>query len=470
MIVLSKRLGILRRLTPLLRLKNTSRLLLAVPLIGKIPKQSQKNVLQNQGYSSVSALQSKIYKGLHLYFRIIQLLWIWIRFLFRLYILRKQLSDALVQTLEESGSIFVKLGQWASTRRDLFSPSTHSGFIQTSSNVETSHGWSYTQSLILKRLGPNVFEYINPVPIGKGCCAHVYEGIIRSSSSSKERVAIKVLHPNIKDKFKEDLYFLKRMGLFLEWMIPDLYWLSSGQFIQEFSESMIHQIDLCQEARHLERFIKNFHGDKNVIFPQPIQGMTFTDVLVEQFIEGSEISNFINDDINITLKKNLAKKGIDIFFRMLFEHNFVHGDLHPGNILVSKDEKLVVLDPGIATALSEGDLQNFRSVFKSVIRGDGRTVGKLFLERSLHQCTNPEKFINEIGIIVDDAIQNGELSLRRVDVSKLLNSVFDVFRTHRVKLDSNFSMVIISIIVIEGLGKSLNPELNLLKSAWPYFY
>ncbi|CAB4060088.1 ADCK [Lepeophtheirus salmonis] len=364
MIVLSKRLGILRRLTPLLRLKNTSRLLLAVPLIGKIPKQSQKKCVTKSG----------------IFFRLCPSI---------KDIQRKQLSDALVQTLEESGSIFVKLGQWASTRRDLFSPQ----LIQALSKLQR----------------PNVFEYINPVPIGKGCCAHVYEGIIRSSSSSKERVAIKVLHPNIKDKFKEDLYFLK------------------GWFIQEFSESMIHQIDLCQEARHLERFIKNFHGDKNVIFPQPIQGMTFTDVLVEQFIEGSEISNFINDDINITLKKNLAKKGIDIFFRMLFEHNFVHGDLHPGNILVSKDEKLVVLDPGIATALSEG-------------------------------------------IIVDDAIQNGELSLRRVDVSKLLNSVFDVFRTHRVKLDSNFSMVIISIIVIEGLGKSLNPELNLLKSAWPYFY
>ena len=131
-------------------------------------------------------------------------------------------------------------------------------------------------------------------------------------------------------------------------------------------------------------------------------------------------------------------------------------DLHPGNILVrgSLDKpsqlKLVILDSGMVATLSPNDFRNLHDTFEAVIKGNGREVGQLFLERSpMSHCKNPEKFISAMAEIVEIA-QKDRITFDNTEVAKLLLKVFDTLQTNRVKLDANFAAVILSIMVIEG--------------------
>ena len=167
------------------------------------------------------------------------------------------------------------------------------------------------------------------------------------------------------------------------------------------------------------------------------------------------------------LKAALADAGVDMLLKMVFVDNFWHGDLHPGNILVTKERQLAVVDAGIVGSLTKTDRQNILDTFSAILAGDGTRVGQLFLERSQHQCEDRQAFIQELGDIVEQA-RRAQLSLDRVDLPSLLQSVFSVLIKHKVRLDANFSSVIISIAIVEGLGRALDPNLDLVPKTLPY--
>ena len=167
------------------------------------------------------------------------------------------------------------------------------------------------------------------------------------------------------------------------------------------------------------------------------------------------------------LKASLAEAGVNMLLKMVFVDNFWHGDLHPGNILVTKEGQLAVVDTGIVGTLTATDRQNIIDTFTAILAGDGSRVGQLFLERSYHQCEDTEAFILDMSHIVETA-RRTQLSLDRVDVPSLLQAVFSTLIKHRVRLDANFSSVIISIAIVEGLGRALDPNLDLIPKTIPY--
>ena len=131
------------------------------------------------------------------------------------------------------------------------------------------------------------------------------------------------------------------------------------------------------------------------------------------------------------------------------------------------NHQLVILDPGIVSTLSDRDLINFRQTFKAILTGDGRKVGELFLDRSKHECTDSQAFVSEMADLVLEA-RGQQLMLQRLNVSELLTKVFNTLMLHRVKLEANYASVILAIMVLEGLGRTLDPELDLIVKALPF--
>jgi len=371
--------------------------------------------------------------------------------------------DLLIRTIQACGPVYVKLGQWASTRRDLF-PNKLCHHLSKLQNQAKVHSWNHTCEILENNKLSESFEDFDTTPIGSGCCAQVYYAKYKS-----EEVAVKVLHPDIKSRFLRDLTVLRSIVNSISWLFPQLRWLSIKESLEEFAKLMNIQVDLRNEAESLLKFHHNFKDEKNVIFPKPILELCTEQVLVESFEHGISIGTLIQDldSTPIDSRKRLAAKGVDMFLKMVFRHNFVHCDLHPGNILVSSnDEKLIILDPGLTASLSNKDMRNFRAVFSAVVKGDGKTVGEEILAQSEQQCENPQEFINEIEKVVVTA--RSQLSLAKIDVSDLLNRVFNVLRWHQVKMEPNFTSVIIAIMVLEGLGRTLDPEMDLLWAAAPF--
>ncbi|KAK3884301.1 hypothetical protein Pcinc_011419 [Petrolisthes cinctipes] len=315
-------------------------------------------------------------------------------------------------------------------------------------------------------------------------------------------VAVKVLHPGVESAFRRDLQIMECGAWILTLLVPRLKWLSLTQCVQEFAEVMEAQINLKKEANNLETFSENFADVPFIKFPRPLRPYVTRKVLVETYEEGDPMTDILYappEEASPQLKKDLAQIGVDALLKMVFVDNLVHGDLHPGNILVQNNNnnddthttttrmmmvdvgcdtmvmdvvpdpnplRLCILDCGIVSRLTRPDLDNLRAVFKQVVLGDGVSVGQLFLQHSVHQCTDPEAFKSDISSLVDNA-RHTHISLGQVDIGVLLQSVFGVLVHHRVRLDSAFSAVVLAIFVLEGLGRALDPDMDILERARP---
>ncbi|CAJ1056188.1 uncharacterized aarF domain-containing protein kinase 2 [Xyrichtys novacula] len=479
--------------------------------------------------------------------------------------------DGLLWVTETSGPTFIKLGQWASTRRDIFPQEFCDRFSKLHVKVRP-HPWAHTKQCLRRAFGEGwrrVLVFESKEPVGSGCVAQVYRGwakpdqvedpafqslveqmekedlleaweipglggVARSLwqlwSGSKEEegyeerghperwqeekiqekehlipVAIKVVHPGVRRQVEIDLLLMKG-GSWLLQCLPGLKWLSLCEIVDEFEKLMTKQIDLRFEAKNMERFRENFRDVNYVKFPTPLRPFVTRTILVETFEESEPIANYLCAEISQEVKQRIARMGVDTMLKMVFIDNFVHGDLHPGNILVqrfgplpgSTDDtsasgeahgkttltdlwdtvvvsvrpepyplQLVLLDAGIVAQLSDHDLANFKAVFTAVVLRQGERVAELILNHArANECQDVPQFKKEMAQLVDHALSN-TLSLGKVQVGDLLSRVFGLLIKHKVKLESNFASIVFAIMVLEGLGRSLDPNLDILDLAKP---
>uniref|UniRef100_A0A8C1JLD4 AarF domain containing kinase 2 n=1 Tax=Cyprinus carpio TaxID=7962 RepID=A0A8C1JLD4_CYPCA len=450
--------------------------------------------------------------------------------------------DALLWVTETSGPTFIKLGQWASTRRDIFSRDFCDRFSRLHVRVKP-HPWSHTKLCLRRAFGEGwrqMFVFDGKEPVGSGCVAQVYRAKARNNlleaweipglggalsdfwetyedeeetadtrtRGFRERpgpdqhleeerlipVAIKVLHPGIRQQVQIDLILMKAGSLFLN-CLPGIKWLSLPEIVDEFEKLMTRQIDLRFEAQNIEKFQKNFKDLQYVKFPTPLRPFVTRTVMVETYEESEPISTYLSSDVPEGIKQRIARMGVDLLLKMVFVDNFVHGDLHPGNILVQGGRgegpqdratltdmcdtvvvsmrqtppplQLVLLDAGIVAQLSEADQRNFRAVFTAVVLKQGERVAELILHHArANDCQDVTRFKKEMAELVDHALSD-TLSLGKIQVSELLSRVFGLLIHHKVKLESNFASMVFAIMVLEGLGRSLDPNLDILEMAKP---
>ncbi|XP_074123839.1 putative aarF domain-containing protein kinase 2 isoform X4 [Sminthopsis crassicaudata] len=379
----------------------------------------------------------------------------------------------LLLAIESSGPTYIKLGQWASTRRDLFSEEFCTQFSRL-------HVQAFPD-LLLPMAYLTASRLATPLPPPADC----------TRPKHLIPAAIKVLHPGLLAQVQVDLVLMK-LGSRILGLIPGVKWLSLTEIVEEFEKLMVQQIDLRYEARNLECFQHNFMDVNFVRFPTPLQPFVTRDVLVETFEESVPVSWYQKSEIPTKLKGKIAKLGIDMLLKMVFVDNFVHADLHPGNILVqgadfpkeslgdvlgtpvlesrpaSSPLKLVLLDAGIVAGLQAADLENFRAVFTAVAMGQGERVAELILQHArASECRDVKKFKAEMAVLVSQARKN-TITLEKLQVANLLSSVFKLLMTHKVKLESNFASIVFAIMVLEGLGRSLDPKMDILEAAKPY--
>ncbi|EDM15391.1 aarF domain containing kinase 2 (predicted) [Rattus norvegicus] len=475
----------------------------------------------------------------------------------------------LFKATETSGPTYIKLGQWASTRRDLFSEAFCVQFSKLHVQV-TPHPWARTEYLLQQAFGEDwhsILFFETQEPVGSGCVAQVYKAFANISLLEKGRiwrlgelsvpgtgtvgtqrdpfmkdwrpsenladetfieklllpkadlvrsevgvsqapgqppksdhlipVAVKVLHPGLLSQVYIDLLLMK-IGSQALGLIPGVKWLSLPEIVEEFEKLMVQQTDLRYEAQNLEHFQHNFQNMASVKFPTPLHPLITRDILVETYEESVPVSSYQQAGVPTDLKRKIAQLGINMLFKMIFVDNFVHGDLHPGNILVQGADgvssslemqqqqvdvydtlvatiapalcplRLVLLDAGIVAKLQASDLRNFRAVFLAVAMGQGHRVAELMLHHAqANECKDVEKFKAEMATLVTQARKN-TLTLEKLHVSSLLSSVFKLLMTHKVKLESNFASIVVAIMVLEGLGRSLDPKLDILEAAKPF--
>jgi aarF domain-containing kinase len=260
---------------------------------------------------------------------------------------------------------------------------------------------------------------------------------------------------------------------FVTWlidMLPGFQNLSLSESVEEFEGIMMAQLDLTQEAQNLQMFRKNFKNTK-ITFPEPIEPYISPSILIESYEDGILVCDML-DNSDVNTKKKLAILGLDAILKMTFLDNFIHADLHPGNLIVrdkgNGELELSMIDAGIVAKLLPEDRKNFIELFDAVIKNDGKRVGRLMIERSRGKvCINEDGFMKELDDVVKEVHQSG-LSLGRIGIGPLLQKVLVACYNHGVKIESRFAIVIIALGISEGLGRRLDPDVDILKCAVPY--
>jgi aarF domain-containing kinase len=462
----------------------------------------------------------------------------------------------LVRAMERAGPAFIKLGQWAASRSDIFPTMMCEIMSQLHSNAP-AHSLHATKRIVSRAFSmpfEEIFEEFNEQPLGTGAIAQVYKAKLRADlalpgdpdilemqdrgsqfrrnidsfiKSTPQRVpssyvAIKVLHPGVERLVRRDLKIMGAFAAVLN-MIPTIEWLSLPDEVAQFGEMMRLQLDLRIEAANLTLFRRNFGPRTTAWFPYPYTAFTTRQVLVEEFAQGIPLADFMENGGGV-FQEEIANEGLDAFLRMLLLDNFVHADLHPGNIMVRfyqssaphlpfskhKEEdpaaqpdvteqvlerlrpfrhrkdpgawervlaeidhegfrpQLIFLDTGLVTELNATNRRNFLDLFRAIAEFDGYKAGQLMCQR----CRTPEAVLDEEVFALKMqhlvlGVKSRTLALGNMKIGDILNEVLGMVRSHHVRMEGDFVNVVISILLLEGIGRSLNPDIDLLSSSLP---
>jgi len=399
--------------------------------------------------------------------------------------------------IEQAGPTWIKLVQWATTRQDLFSPEFCQYFGKLRDET-VGHSWKETQDILQREFGEacGALE-LDPTPIGSGCIAQVYQGRLQEPAGQYQKgtkVAIKVQHPNIWHKVCADFYILHKVAKWLE-AIPyaNLKYLSLSDTIRQFRDIMLPQLDLTLEANHLRRFTRDFANDDQVCFPSPIDELTTTQVLTETFVEGTPIMEYTKEDVPTEAKRQLAQLGLSTTLKMIFLNDFVHGDLHPGNILVAGEYpnlKLCLLDCGLVLEMGPDQHVNLVKVLGAFTRKDGRLAGELMVDLKTESQASEQdvelfvKGIEQICIMDANQVSFHTQCITKWHSASLSDIVFQsknfiekvgdyitdicyLACCHRVKLESAFVNAALAVEIMEGLASRLHPEMRVQQVALP---
>ncbi|ORY49008.1 ABC1-domain-containing protein [Rhizoclosmatium globosum] len=371
----------------------------------------------------------------------------------------------------------------------------------------------------------DLFDEFDENPVGVGAIAQVcivvfytwYTKLFCSGykarlKQSQKVVAVKILHPHVSDLINKDLIILEFAAHTLTYLFPNnLKWLSLPDEVAVFSAMMRSQTDLRTEANNLIQFrnhfknwaVANSEGGGAVWFPQPI--LSSPSILVEEYIDAIPISRFLSvqhappstDDLVVgslsdasrltttngtAFDVQLAKIGMRSFVKMLLVDNFCHADLHPGNIqisfvanhsdTVSGPEVLARLPVGVTSLVELDKLSDaeFMQTMDEFHKFDGKGVARLLVERQRQEIGDSpdggvidfDGFSDKMAVLLN-RIRDSSLKLSTVSFSWILRQVFGMVRTHHVRLEGDFANVGVAVMLVEGVGRQLDPGVDLLE-------
>ncbi|WP_287497245.1 ubiquinone biosynthesis regulatory protein kinase UbiB [Pandoraea sp. CB10b_02] len=386
--------------------------------------------------------------------------------------LRAPRGERLRLALESLGPIFVKFGQVLSTRRDLMPPDIALELARLQDQVPPFDP-EVARASIEKSLGrplEEVFVEFERTPVASASIAQVHFARIRDGEHAGKEVAVKVLRPNMLGVIDSDLALMRDLAGWVERLWPDGKRLKPREVVAEFDKYLHDELDLMREAANAAQLRRNFIDSGMLMVPEIYWEFSSSSVLVMERMRGVPISQIdVLREAGVDLKK-LAREGVEIFFTQFLRDGFFHADMHPGNILVSLDAdtfgRYIALDCGIVGALSEFDKNYLAQNFLAFFRRDYHRVASLHLESG---WVPPDTRVEELeGAIRAVCEPYFDRPLKEISLGLVLMRLFQTSRRFNVEIQPQLVLLQKTLLNIEGLGRQLDPDLDLWKTAKPF--
>ena len=366
--------------------------------------------------------------------------------------------------LESLGPIFIKFGQMLSTRKDLLPNDIAIELSKLQDKVPPFEFKKVKQTIenaYSKKIS-SVFKEFNEKPVASASVAQVHFAILHNG----EKVAVKILRPNIESEVKKDIKLLHLIANILYKIWSDGKRLKPDEVVSEFERHTQSELNLLLEAGHCSHLGENFKDKKLLVVPNVFWDYCHEKVMVMERMDGIPISNIDVIKKNKINLSELAKNGVEIFFTQVFRDGFFHADMHPGNIQVAKSGKYIAMDFGIMGTLNDQDKLYLAKNFAAFFKRDYREVARVHIESGWVPAeTSIDEFENAIRSVCEPIFNK---PLKDISFGKLLIRLFQTSKKFNMEIQPQLTMLQKTLLNVEGLGRELDPNLDLWVTARPF--
>jgi ubiquinone biosynthesis protein len=374
--------------------------------------------------------------------------------------------------LESLGPIFVKFGQVLSTRRDLMPVDIADELARLQDRVPPFAS-DIAVATIERELGKplsELFVSFEREPVASASIAQVHFAVLRDRTGREREVAVKVLRPGMVDAFEKDLNLMRMMAGWVDGLSSEGKRLKPREVVAEFDKYLHDELDLVREAASAAQLRRNMEDLKLVLIPEMLWDYCTREVMVMERMHGvpvSQVDRLRAAGVDIP---KLARDGVTIFFTQVFRDGFFHADMHPGNIQVSVAPetlgRYISLDFGIVGTLTSSDKEYLAQNFAAFFRRDYKRVAELHIESGwVPQSTRVDELEAGIRTVCEPYFDR---PLKEISLGLLLMRLFQISRRFQVEIQPQLVLLQKTLLNIEGLGRQLDPDLDLWATAKPF--
>jgi len=364
--------------------------------------------------------------------------------------------------LEEMGPTFVKFGQILATRVDLLSPEWIAQLEELQDQTKALP-FSQLKPQIESSLGMRIdecFREVDEQPVGTASMAQVH----RAVTLSGEEVVLKIRKPGIEEKIEADLRLMRKIAEIAEAQSPEMRRYQPVEIMQEFERSLTRELDFSVEARNADRMRENLHELDFIKVPRIYWQWTSEDLNVQEFIRGIPAKKIDEIDASGADRKQIARRGARAIWKMMLEDGFFHADPHPGNFIILPGNRIAMLDFGMVGRLTSTRRDQLIRLIRCVIMQEPENATLVLIEWAGGRYVNREALNAEVSSLLErfDGVPINELN-----VSALLNDVAAILRNHAVRLPSDITLLVKACVTLEGFGRLVDPDFQLMEEAAP---
>ena len=382
---------------------------------------------------------------------------------------RTTLAERVRLVAMDLGPSFVKLGQIASTRPDVL-PADWIAELKKLQDEVTPLPYDEIRAAVETQLGAEIGEVyarFEEKPLAAASIGQVHRAVLDLPEGPAD-VVVKVQRPGVRETVARDLELLHALAKLIERTIPESKIYSPCALVDQFDRAITNELDFSQEAEHAERFRKNFEGHPEARFPRVYKQASTKQVLTLEFLPGHKVYEAI--DKHGHAGPAIAKTAVGVVIKMIFEDGFFHADPHPGNILLSGEPDHPVIgmvDLGMVGRLSPEMRDKTVDMMVAAVRQD-----HIALADALYAIGTPTKKVDmrayraEVGLLAEKYLGR---PLKEIDMAAMIGDLVQGATKFGLEIPPDFLLVGKALMTIEGVGKEIDPDLDVFGEARPFF-
>ncbi len=378
------------------------------------------------------------------------------------------IPERLRMAFGELGPSFIKFAQLLSSRPDLITTEYAEEFKKLQDKVPPFPSEKAVQIIEaeLKMNLSDVFSDFEEVPVAAASIAQVHYATLRTG----EKVIVKVQRPDIKQIIQDDITILTAIARLMVKYIPESKLFDPEGIVNEFSKTVRKELDFIAEAKNAQRFKRNFTGVQDVCIPEIYSHLLSEKVIVMERFEGVRIDNIPGIDALGINRRELAQKGVNVYFKMIFEDGFFHADPHPGNIFVFPDGRIGLVDFGIVGWLTPDLMEDIASAFLALYRRRFDDLIDTYINLGfVAGDIDIEEFKRELKADLVEILEPlYDLTISEVNFPEYLELLTLLVIKHGLKVPSELMLINKTILILDNIGRQLDPNFNAVTAAEPY--